>query len=199
MDEVKKWYDCIREYPEIEPKKIEIRPSLIEGAGDGVFALEPIREGELIAEYDGYFMGNDVSVEEANISFNIGEELVLVGDNIAAKINDNCKFEPIPDSEAYEIYRTLNIPRHQDKPINCVFDKHGSGGFTRVFVYATRNIEPGEELYLDYGPYYWLSRFISNGLVNKEKAAEGYKARQEEEELFLRENIYGSDNIQQNE
>ena len=113
-------------------RRIQVRRSGVHGKG--VFALQPIAEGETIIEY----MGEVITWKEAQrrhphdpndpnhtFYFHIDDKRVIdaaVGGNSARWINHAC--DP-----------------------NCEADEDDG----RVFIKALRNIEPGEELNYDYG------------------------------------------------
>jgi SET domain-containing protein len=107
---------------------IEVRNSPIHGRG--AFAAAPIRKGRRIIEYTGRRMPwKDVpdDVDETHtFLFGINDGLDVIdpeiGGNEARWINHSCE----PNCEAIE-------------------EEDG-----RVFIYALRNIKPGEELFYDY-------------------------------------------------
>ena len=115
-------------------KKINHNPHYRVGrssAGLGLFAKELILKGELVIEY----IGEKITEEEANRRG--GKYLFELNDNwtIDGKGRDN-------------IARYLN---HACKP-NCEPELNEEE--TRVFIYAKRNINTGEELTYNYGKIY---------------------------------------------
>ena len=104
-------------------------------AGLGLFAISPIPKGACVIEYTGTPMTN----EERNASnsrylFEINSKLTIDGSprwNTARYINHSCK----PNCEV-EIAKG------------------------RVWIFARRNIKPGEELGYDYGEEY-VSAYLS--------------------------------------
>jgi SET domain-containing protein len=113
-------------------RRIQVRRSGVHGKG--VFALQPIAEGELIIEYKGEVISwpealrrhpHDPDDPNHTFYFHIDDEHVIdagVGGNAARWINHAC--EP-----------------------NCRADEEGG----RVFIRAARDLQPGEELFYDYG------------------------------------------------
>ena len=107
---------------------LEVRKSGVHGRG--VFALRPIRRGTRIIEYTGrripWSQVSEDLDDERTYYFGLdnGKEVIdpTVGGNDARWINHSCD----PNCEAIE--------NSQD----------------RVFIYALRNIQPGEELFYDY-------------------------------------------------
>ncbi len=116
-----------------DSRRIQIRKSGIHGKG--VFALQPIAAGALVIEYKGETIGwpealrrhpHDPSDPNHTFFFNLddGSHVIdgKVGGNASRWINHACA----PNCEADEI-----------------------GG--RVFIKALRDLQPGEELFYDYG------------------------------------------------
>jgi uncharacterized protein len=101
-------------------------------AGLGLFALKTFCKGELIIEYTGEI----ISETEANrrggkYLFELNEQRTIDGkgrENIARYINHSCKPNCYPELNEDE---------------------------TRVFIYAKRKINSGEELTYDYGKDYF--------------------------------------------
>ncbi len=98
--------------------------------GLGLFAKVPIKRGECIIEY----VGEVITAKEANkrggrYLFETSSNRHIDGTtrkNTARYINHSCRANCEPDTRA-----------------------------GRVFIYAKRKIEPGEELCYDYGKEYW--------------------------------------------
>lgn len=116
-------------------RRIQVRKSGVHGKG--VFALQPIPEGETIIEYVGEIISwkeaqrrhpNNPDDPNHTFYFSIadGSRVIdaAVGGNAARWINHSC------------------AP-------NCHADEDEDHG--RVFIKALRNIRPGEELSYDYG------------------------------------------------
>jgi SET domain-containing protein len=113
-------------------RRIQVRRSGVHGKG--VFALQAIAEGELIIEYKGQIISwpealrrhpHDPSQPNHTFYFHIDDQHVIdaaVGGNAARWINHAC--EP-----------------------NCRADETDG----RVFIHAARDLQPGEELFYDYG------------------------------------------------
>ena len=113
-------------------RRIQVRRSGVHGKG--VFALRPIARGETVIEYKGEVITwpqalrrhpHDPDDPHHTFYFHVDEKHVIdagVGGNAARWINHACR----PNCEADEV----------------------DG---RVFIRALRAIEPGEELFYDYG------------------------------------------------
>ena len=113
-------------------RRVQVRRSGVHGKG--VFALQPIRAGETVIEYVGERISwkealrrhpHDPSQPNHTFYFHIDDQHVIdanVGGNASRWINHACD-------------------------TNCEADEQGG----RVFIKAVRDIEPGEELFYDYG------------------------------------------------
>ena len=114
------------------PRRIQVRSSGIHGKG--VFALRPLAKGERVIEYKGEHISwpeavrrhpHDPQDPNHTFFFHIDDTRVIdakVGGNAARWINHACK----PNCEASE--------------------EEG-----RIFIKALRDVQPGEELFYDYG------------------------------------------------
>ena len=113
-------------------RRIQVRLSGVHGKG--VFALQPLKKGEVVIEYKGEVIDwpealrrhpHDPSDPNHTFYFHVDEQHVIdakVGGNAARWINHACD----PNCEADEV----------------------DG---RIFIKARRAIKPGEELFYDYG------------------------------------------------
>lgn len=113
-------------------RRIQVRRSGVHGKG--VYALKPLKVGEVLIEYVGEVITwaqalrrhpHDPSQPEHTFYFHIDDKHVIdanVGGNAARWINHSC--DP-----------------------NCEADETDG----RVFIKALRKISPGEELFYDYG------------------------------------------------
>lgn len=99
-------------------------------AGLGLKTQNSISKGDFVAEYFGSFLSEKEADENGGkYLFEIDKDLVINGttrDNLARYINHSCK-------------------------PNCESEIDGK----RVFIYAKRNIQRGEELSYDYGKEYF--------------------------------------------
>lgn len=118
--------------PAAAGRRIQVRRSGVHGKG--VFALRPIAAGETIIEYTGEVIGwpealrrhpHDPTDPHHTFYFSLDSGQVIDakhGGNAARWINHSC------------------AP-------NCEADEEGG----RVFIKALRDLQPGEELFYDYG------------------------------------------------
>lgn len=112
--------------------RLQVRKSGVHGKG--VYALVPIRAGELVMEYTGEVISwdeavrrhpHDPSQPDHTFYFHLSDELVIdgrVGGNASRWINHACEPNVEADDESGQVY-----------------------------LLALRDIQPGEELFFDYG------------------------------------------------
>ena len=119
-------------FPAASNRRFQVRRSSVHGRG--VFAVAPIARDELIIEYTGEVIGWPEALrrhphdpEEPNHTFYFSLE---VGKVIDAKVGGNSS-------------RWIN---HACEP-NCQADETDG----RVFIRALRDLQPGDELFYDYG------------------------------------------------
>jgi hypothetical protein len=114
----------------------EVRDSGIPGIGMGLFALNTINRGDTIGPYTGIIITDEEAETEPWID---SHYLLWV-----------CKDTNIvAEGELASYTRYIN---HSDKP-NARFVV--STRWKKARVEALKRIRPGEEIFLDYGPYFW--------------------------------------------
>ena len=107
---------------------VAVRPSAIDG--HGVFAAEAIGSQKKIGE----IRGETISVEEARIRATRHERIMIVELSSRRAIDFTRSTDP------------MRFTNHSCRPNARLCTDHG-----RVEFYALRDIEPGEELTVDYG------------------------------------------------
>lgn len=124
--------DTQADAPAARGRRIQVRRSGVHGKG--VFALQPIAQGETLIEYKGELISweealrrhpHDPSNPDHTFYFHIDDERVIDGGhggNASRWINHAC------------------VP-------NCEAEEDGD----RIFIKALRDLQPGEELFFDYG------------------------------------------------
>lgn len=119
----------------METKDFDIKESLQEGVGKGLFARDTIKKGRFILEYIGTPIPAEIADDHpGRYLFEVDEKVTLDGDteeNTAKYINHSCN--PNVEAEIEE-------------------DETGKG---HINISAIRTIKPGEELYIDYGDEYF--------------------------------------------
>lgn len=121
--------------PKVDRSRIAVKTSPIHGKG--VFVVKPIKKGEAIIEYKGERISwkkaerrhpHDPKDPNHTFYFSLEDGRVIdakYGGNAARWINHSCKPCCETQEESYD-------------------------GKPRVFVYALRDLKPGEELFYDY-------------------------------------------------
>lgn len=150
-----------------------IKQSNIPNAGYGVFTTTKYNKGEYICFYDCY-RGNIKNIDEFIYSIKnpftnenyIGCKKIKHKDGIGQYINDSHMFELIDEYRDIEngcfkeSNYTLNlaINNYKSKSIeksNCIFSSNEEDVFK---IYASKDIDVNEELYLHYGIQYWICK-----------------------------------------
>lgn len=130
---------------------LEVRKSMIKGAGNGLFATRPYMDGEVICEYTGEVLSFLEAYKREDKTYMMGG----FGLNIHIDAKHHLR----------SMGRYINDPLNSLK-VNVKFIK--SKELKKAFVIALRRIEvcdfislsspnskPGEELYVSYGESYW--------------------------------------------
>lgn len=118
-------------------KKFEIKQSIIEGAGRGVFAKVDIKKGEHI----GYYTGRYITEEEFEKKYSKNDYVMAVTEDLSILGSPNGHF--------------TNIINHSYKPnaITAV-----SKRYKTVRIYALKNIKAGSEIFYSYSREYWEAK-----------------------------------------
>ena len=120
-------------------ENFEIKTSSIPKSGKGVFSLIPIKKGDTIGSYIGRYM-NDKEFDSGKHENN----------HYILHICKDCYI----DAEDLKKSNYTRFINHSKKP-NCRFVVSTRHKTARVE--ALRNIKIGEELYLDYGPDFFIN------------------------------------------
>ena len=124
-------------HPRKSKYKLKIGRSKV---GLGLFAEEPISRGSFVIEYFGSFLSEEEAGESGGkYLFEISKKWIIQGnsrENLARYINHSCK-------------------------PNCRAEIDGR----RIFIYARRNIKPGEELAYNYGKNYFEDEIKPKGCL----------------------------------
>lgn len=176
------WYNIIEQEPVLFSAEFETRPSNIPGAGDGVFSKSDIPAQMLILEYEGLFKhASDSSSLDSKYGLGVGNNVTIVGTSQASKINDICLFQLV-DEEGLAQLRQGIVPSHKHLSYNCEFYIYGAGEFARAYIKSIKEIHAGDELYINYGPNYWISRLILSKFLDPDYMKVGTLVEQVERE-----------------
>ncbi len=108
--------------------------------GRGLFAFEDIKKGKKIGEYEGMWVETSAATADTYISdyvFEIDEEWSI-------------------DANDYP----RSLPRYANDPVdpklaNAVLRPENQ----KVYLFATKNIKAHNEIFVSYGPSYWMDTF----------------------------------------
>jgi SET domain-containing protein len=134
-------------------KRTVIKPSAIPGSGNGLFAVEIIKKDEVIGELGGRL----VTAEDYPL-----------GNYYLASIPECAWEETKPYKFLDSQYFGANVSRinFAPKKINGIETHFQNAALLQLCVYpyvifvALRDIEPGEEIWASYGPYYSYDKFM---------------------------------------
>lgn len=117
-----------------------VRPSTVEGAGNGVFTKYRIPRTSLVGEYCGELVTTrDLRRRSRHSDYVFCTEYPDVYID-AARV----------DSGIERWINDAGVAERQNVEAEAVG--------ARVFLIAKRDIQPGEELFLAYGPHYWIDK-----------------------------------------
>ncbi len=141
---------------------IQVKRSLIAGAGRGAFATCDIPKNTVICEYQGTRIPTGSDYTNRDRSFRIGDGTTIVGTGPSSYINDGIDFRLLTFAETRELFVDRVFPRIFHT--NCGFVLYQNN----IFVIALRDISRGDELYAYYGYKYWRSRYANAGYLDPE-------------------------------
>ena len=135
--------------------------STIEGGGNGLFASREIAAGELITFYPGDVIESgeraELSEYEVRFEFDGVESVRVIGDAsltgdaaYLGHMSNDCGRCLTPTAMAMRDY-ALTAAAHANTDHHAIEDSH-------IATVASRQIAMGEELFVSYGPGYWLTR-----------------------------------------
>ena len=128
------------------PKYLQVRPSRIEGAGDGLFVRRRIRAGTVMCEYAGTRLSLAQMLRTTDKSYVMG----------GFGLNNHI------DGRLHKDFHARYINDHADpEATNARFIK--CRATRKALVVAMRDIHPGEEVYCPYGQVYWRAASYEKG------------------------------------
>ena len=118
---------------------LEAKESLIEGAGRGLFSTEAREEGDLLCKYEGTVLrtAEALRLEDKTYLMRLGTQCYVDArehEDVACRYINDCR----------------NVKGHNVKFIKKPEEEC-------ALAVATRRLVRGEELYVDYGKWYWAS------------------------------------------
>lgn len=133
------------------PFQLEVRVSQIENGGLGIFSLQWIPTGSFIGYYEGFWQHNPK--EASNYSYYINSKTLIDIDPLNRPYT--CMF-----NDAYRTDFQNNIVSKvllDDNIVKIIRKKnsHKWDANRAVGLYTSRDIFPGDEMYFEYGEFYW--------------------------------------------
>lgn len=141
-------------------KYLYVKKSKLKGAGKGLFTRKAIRAGKCICEYKGRIQ-------------TWKESLAQPGDNpYFFYINAKTVINPVYQKKSLAHYANDadGFSRHKHHRNNAEYLTEGK----RCFIYATHDIAPFSEIFVDYGRDYWKVR---KEIIAEQKAEKKKKKR----------------------
>ena len=117
---------------------VEVRGSWIPGGGQGLFATASMSQGQLICQYIGHIMTTSEAMRTPDKSY-----LMRLGGftYVDAKASPECLARYINDCRNPLGYNVTFVKKPEEHCADII---------------ATRDISVGEELFADYGKWYWI-------------------------------------------
>ena len=142
---------------------LESRLSSIPGAGGGIYASKPFKQGSYVCFYDGF--DQEVGDEDTNYEYTLHHQ---TGDGhrvgylepqhpcgVGQLVNDRAMIEVATRTgtldEAYAKIRDYQARSQEGAVLAWMQDESNP-----FMLFATEDIKPGQELFATYGPAYWL-------------------------------------------
>ncbi|PSC68497.1 ras-related Rab-4A isoform B [Micractinium conductrix] len=131
--------------PPLSPGAVEVRPTGVPALGNGAFAAQRIPAGTYLGDYTGELL--DRPAFFARYPNGVGDFTAAVDDEWAIDavrpVGDTATFHPVHLNHSRG---RANVRRHYARAAR------------RISFFATRDVQPGEELLYDYGRAYWRGR-----------------------------------------
>ena len=121
-------------------KELEIKTSAIPGAGKGLYTKVFIAKGTRIVEYKGTVTTWDVVKDDPTNAY-----IYFVKPNHVIDARDH------PKMLARYVNDAKGLVRTKARTNNAQFSNDG----LKVYIIAKRDIQPGEEIFVEYGKKYW--------------------------------------------
>ncbi len=127
-----------------DSEHFDVQNSTIKGAGNGLFAKVKIKPGDTIGEYTGKILTDKQAERKPYVDSDyilwVCEDHNILGEG------------PLSNHTRY-----IN---HSNKPNGRIVV---STRWKKARIEATKAIKPGQEVFIDYGPYYWEAKSERDG------------------------------------
>jgi hypothetical protein len=161
--------------------RLDVKPSTIPDAGNGVFTLEPVKKGDAVCYYAGTDYPRELAIirDDGNPYFcymdpyateSLDGKTVRVGyrkardsKGVGQLINDACMFDPSKlKLNQHKLFTYSSFEKLKQIYTLCSSTKANVTfrGKDEWVLYATRDIKEGEELFFSYGTGYWITHFV---------------------------------------
>eukprot|EP00668_Euglena_longa_P001296 GGOE01001531.1.p1 GENE.GGOE01001531.1~~GGOE01001531.1.p1 ORF type:complete len:592 (+),score=172.63 GGOE01001531.1:76-1776(+) len=130
------------ELQQAERPSLRVAESTIANCGLGAFAVNALRKGELVGEYLGEL------ISEAECARRFPVQRSILGHNHMAQVTTDVVID------ASRLGNDLRYLNHSSEP-NCEQRSVFVWTRWRLAIYTLRDIQPGEELFFDYGPSFF--------------------------------------------
>jgi uncharacterized protein len=139
---------------------LEIKKSRIPGAGKGLFAKADFKRGERVIEYTGEIITWKECQKRNEALDGVGLYYFYVSDKKCIDAQN------VPESLARYANDAAGFVRLPGFRNNARFEVIRS----KPYIIASRNIKPGDEIYVSYGKEYWDAMRANGFDPNKKKA-----------------------------
>lgn len=121
-----------------------IAPSKIPNSGNGLFASKDIDEGTLIGHYSGKILRtrDAIRLKDKQYLMRLGPQCYI---DAKQCLNVTCRYMNDIRSKLLYNVKFIKLPEE-----------------TTALIVSTKKIRAKSELYVDYGPFYWLSKQIES-------------------------------------
>jgi hypothetical protein len=156
------------------PRALGVRKSTLKGAGLGVFLLEPCQKGTILGCYPGR-----VWADHSWLTFKGNPEVQLKARRYIWRMDDGNVIDPtnsegnLEEMVPWMLPFGLRVPYEGVATVLARINEPGILGDvnvrteerdSRLLFVLEREVSAGEELFLDYGPYYDRTGYNSGGL-----------------------------------
>ncbi len=144
---------------------LEIKDSTIPNCGKGLFATAAFKRGDKVVEYTGEIITwKECQKRNEEMKDGFGAYYFYVSDRKCIDAQN------VPESLARYANDAAGFTRIPGIRNNCRFEVIKS----RAYIIASRNLKPGEEIFVAYGKDYW-NALRSNGIGPKDESAKKKK------------------------
>lgn len=153
-----------------------VKKSKIPGAGKGLFTTHAIKRGEIVVEYTGELITWAECLRRNDKMKGVGAYYFYISDRKCIDAQNT------PDSLARYANDAAGFVRLEGVKNNCRYEVIKG----KAFIVASRNLKPGDEIYVAYGKEYW-DAMKQNGYGPKKTPKTKQNTKQKNEYLKTHE------------